>query len=319
MTPREWCSIAAAPVFRWRDLVRIEATVALRSRETEGIPRGSRAGGDARSRLRLCRRLLRLSGFAGVSRRRLETLVGSTVPVSPEEYRLRYLPRLRVVLLIPRTPPPLEADRPIPVFALERLLRWDGAPRVTGRRTFDFPTPRGIDRYIVSPAGLVSCTPLPLEEPLHPPRRHPAAAPAARGGNGTTPLDRFRLRTVPLRVSRRRRVSVAPGEVVAIVIALAGIVIYGSTNVVIGKKTPAAVIATPIEATAPTLTETLESLSRVLPGASLVEVEREAEHFYLRLLETRETPGAEHALMALPAVERIRRNGGTYEIEGVAR
>ncbi|MFW5643239.1 MAG: hypothetical protein ACOCYQ_04365, partial [Alkalispirochaeta sp.] len=68
MATKEWCSIAATPVFRWRDLVRVEAS----TRDREERPARHRS---------------RRVGRRAVSRRRLETLVETAVPVDIARYR----------------------------------------------------------------------------------------------------------------------------------------------------------------------------------------------------------------------------------------
>ncbi|MFP4211391.1 MAG: hypothetical protein ACLFR8_09125 [Alkalispirochaeta sp.] len=328
MATKEWCSIAATPVFRWRDLVRIEASAGDR-KEHPALNRSRRVG--------------RLA----VSRRRLETLVETAVPVDIARYRIRFLPRLQAVLLVPRNPSRLEVGRPIPAVALEGLLRRTGGTRITGRTAIDFPTPRGIDRYVVSPAGLLACAPLPLESPngrdadgshtgrVGKPGTRTSSVGWRRTGNagtgedlprpgGTDPLHRYHLRTVPLRYTPPRRIPIAPGEYIAIAFALLGIVIFGSTSLGINDDPPSLpVVGAPAGPAPVPFVETLTSIPRVLPGAVLLEIEREGEHFYLHLVDITESAGkhgsAARALAALPAVRRVHRKGDRFEIEGVAR
>jgi hypothetical protein len=120
----EWCSLRTAPVYPLRSLLRIASVNSTRPR-------------------RSIRRTIR-----------------SVFPWPLEDRTVRFLPRLRAVVVIPHTPATDLVGAPIPALTLERLMRQKGRllPGRSHRRTAIVETAYGYDRYDIARSGLIRCT-----------------------------------------------------------------------------------------------------------------------------------------------------------------
>lgn len=128
MEPIEWCSLRTAPVYPLHTLLRIAAG------DHKGPPRSRRKASKRRA-------------------------IRSAFPWPLEGHTVRFLPRLRAIIVIPDAPPTDIVGVPIPALTLDRVLRRKG--RVFSgrnrRRTAIVETAYGFDRYDIAPAGLVRC------------------------------------------------------------------------------------------------------------------------------------------------------------------
>jgi hypothetical protein len=196
----EWADLASVPVYPLVVLRRIDSSVRrLTLQRVHGV------GGRRRD-----------------ARRSLGNAVASAYPGPLDEVRNRLLPRLRAVILVPVSIGHELRGTPVPALALESMLRARGAHRVGGVRRYFAATYRGYDRYVISPAGLLTCG-------------HVDTGPPE-----ATFIDRCpRRRHDTLRPPRPSRLRLNPGDRTALLIVGAALLVHLTPEGLWTRQTPA--------------------------------------------------------------------------------